>query len=281
MKVNLRRLVQQSFHYKISSLFFVLLSFFLISSIDAVVPPLLQDVTVDVEVSMSRLRLDRRTLQSSTRVALRNIGLNTFSTPIRAYVENISRNDVIVANPDGVENGLPYFEYPEAELFPGDLTSIKMWYFDNPNRASFNFDISVSAVVPSGNTSPIADAGPDQTNYWGETVNLNGSSSSDANGDPLTFSWSFISRPLDSTAVLSNADTMTPSFLIDVSGDYEIELIVNDGLIDSSPDSVTISTINSTPVANAGPDQTRYWGETVTLDGSGSSDVDGDTIAYS
>jgi len=34
------------------------------------------------------------------------------------------------------------------------------------------------------------------------------------------------------------------------------QLIVNDGKVDSAPDTVVITTENSAPVANAGPDQT-------------------------
>src|SRR5207249_3915715 len=54
----------------------------------------------------------------------------------------------------------------------------------------------------------------------------------------------------------------------------------NDGSLDSEPASVTISTLNSKPVADAGPDQSGYVGTTIALDGRGSSDVDGDTLTY-
>ena len=47
----------------------------------------------------------------------------------------------------------------------------------------------------------------------------------------------------------------------------------------SATDDVTV-TINTPPVADAGSDQTVSPGTTVTLDGSGSSDADGDTLTY-
>ena len=68
--------------------------------------------------------------------------------------------------------------------------------------------------------------------------------------------------------------------MADVSGIYTLELVVRDGLTDSSPDSVTISTQNSAPVAHAGPDQSAFLGDRVIVDGSASTDVDGDFITY-
>ncbi len=55
---------------------------------------------------------------------------------------------------------------------------------------------------------------------------------------------------------------------------------MSDGTVFSAPDTVTISTDNSPPVADAGPDQTAFVTDTVTLDGSGSSDVDGDPLTF-
>ena len=59
-----------------------------------------------------------------------------------------------------------------------------------------------------------------------------------------------------------------------------MQLIVNDGSVDSTPDTVTFSTVNSKPVANAGPDQGGPAGQPVTLDGQGSTDADNDTLSY-
>ena len=129
------------------------------------------------------------------------------------------------------------------------------------------------------NHPPIADAGPDQTVYVGDTVQLDGSKSSDVDGDLLTFHWSFTSRPAGSMASLSDPSAVKPTFVLDVHGSYLVQLIVNDVTVDSDSKTVTITTQNSKPVANAGPDQTVYVGDTVQLDGSKSSDMDGDPLS--
>lgn len=136
--------------------------------------------------------------------------------------------------------------------------------------------VSISTI----NSPPVADAGANGTAAIGEIVTLNGTGSSDADGDPLTFSWSFVARPDGSQAALIDSATPTPRFVLDVVGDYVVQLVVNDGAVSSQPDTVVITTRNTPPVANAGVDQQVFTGALVTLDGSGSSDVDGNTLTY-
>ncbi len=135
-------------------------------------------------------------------------------------------------------------------------------------------------VVSTSNSRPVANAGPDQSVHKGDTVSLDGTASSDADGDPLTFSWSLSSRPPGSAASLSNSTSASPTFTADLRGTYLAQLVVNDGTIDSAPDSVMVEAVNRPPVADAGADQAAVVGGTVTLDGSGSSDPDGDSLSY-
>src|SRR5690349_15490190 len=133
----------------------------------------------------------------------------------------------------------------------------------------------------AGNVAPAANAGPDQSVRVGALVRLDGSHSSDPDGPrALTYAWRMFGRPAGSTAALTGAGTARPSFVADVDGDYLIVLTVHDGLASSLSDMMRVTTRNSAPVANAGPDQTAFPGDTVFLDGSASTDVDGDFLYY-
>jgi hypothetical protein len=163
----------------------------------------------------------------------------------------------------------------------GNVQSTDTFSFRHDRTVPFDFTNIQWSVTPlSGNHPPVANAGPDQTADVGAIVALNGSGSSDLEGDAITFAWAFLSLPVGSSAALENSTTVNPSFVVDVAGTYVVQLIVHDGTSSSAPDTVIIDTENSAPVANAGPDQTALVGQTVTLNGSGSSDVDGDPLTF-
>jgi hypothetical protein len=135
----------------------------------------------------------------------------------------------------------------------------------------------------TGNAAPVAQAGLAQNVVTGVVVTLDGSGSSDTNGDPLTYNWSIITKPTGSSAVLSSATVVKPTFTADLAGTYIFNLIVNDGKVSSTAASVTVtvSVVNTAPVANAGTAQNSVIGALVTLDGSASSDANGDPLTYS
>jgi K319-like protein len=141
--------------------------------------------------------------------------------------------------------------------------------------------VSYGSVIP--NQLPVANAGTDQTVRVGSSVSLDGTGSADPDGNtPLTFAWTLVSKPSGSNATLSNPSDSMPSFTADKVGDYRFSLTVTDSLGASSlPAEVKISTTNSSPIADAGPDQAVVaLGTTIHLNGAQSYDPDGDVITY-
>lgn len=95
-------------------------------------------------------------------------------------------------------------------------------------------------VVPPSNTAPVADAGSDaSTEATGATtsVTLDGSGSSDANGDNLTYTWS-----KDGFTVATGA---TPTLSLGL-GSHTFTLTVDDGKGASDTDDVTVTITDTT-----------------------------------
>jgi hypothetical protein len=96
--------------------------------------------------------------------------------------------------------------------------------------------------VPAG--IPIADAGSDEYVVTGTAFTrdarpffLDGRGSRDAAGNTstLTFAWNLLIKPPASSAAILDPNSATPTFIPDVEGIFEFELVVNDGLTDSYP----------------------------------------------
>ncbi len=110
------------------------------------------------------------------------------------------------------------------------------------SKSSTMFVIAATTGGGTSNHAPIANAGPDQLLLVHPVtpVNLDGSESSDPDGDVITFSWV---QTGGSAVVLNNANTVTPDFDTVGAGDtYTFELTVTDDRGRSSTDSVTITT---------------------------------------
>ncbi len=174
--------------------------------------------------------------------------------------------------------GLPADEVLVFELAVGDGV-----FSSVPDSVA----ITVQSSTPQPNDPPFAYAGPNQIVAENVAVHLDGTGSSDPNGDPISYLWTQISGI---PVVLSDPDTAMPSFT-SPSGLSEdavlvFRLIVDDGDLGSAPDFVTITVLssappgNGAPFADAGPDQTANPGDAVELDGTGSSDPEGDPISY-
>src|SRR5581483_4343804 len=132
-----------------------------------------------------------------------------------------------------------------------------------------------TVTISTINSNPVANPGPAQTVPVGTTVQLDGSGSSDADGDSLTYSWAILSQPSGGTATISNATAINPTFVAGLAGTYVVQLIVNDGKVNSDPatTAITATPQNQPPVVNAGLNQTiTLPANTVTLNGTATDD---------
>lgn len=154
----------------------------------------------------------------------------------------------------------------EVSVSDGELTSTK------------------SIDLIASNDAPVAFAGDDRSEAFGAEVVLDGSASSDPNGDDLRYTWSIMAQPQGSVATLDltgSADGRVARILPDVRGPYEFQLLVTDGELMAVDTVVIVAGVSaSPPVARAGPDRAVSFSSTVTLDGTRSSDPDGDPITY-
>lgn len=112
------------------------------------------------------------------------------------------------------------------------------------NDGFLNSDPAI-VIINTSNSAPVANAGSSQSTTVGSMVNLNGSSSSDVDNDNLMYQWSFVSKPSGSNAGLSNANSVSASFIPDVAGTYVIGLIVNDGFANSAQSTIQVLAVDS------------------------------------
>ncbi|MBI4872802.1 MAG: PKD domain-containing protein [Candidatus Riflebacteria bacterium] len=142
--------------------------------------------------------------------------------------------------------------------------------------------IAINLPPPPANRPPVAVARGPSDPAVGTRVVLNGTESSDPDGNALTYHWAITSSP--SAAWLDNAYSPNPSFIPPVAGTYVCSLTVCDsaGACATAGVSVNVgAAANRPPTANPGPGLTTLVGWPVRLDGRGSFDPDNDGLAYS
>ena len=114
-----------------------------------------------------------------------------------------------------------------------------------------------------------ADAGGPYIGAVGEPVEFNGSGSK---GSGLSFSWDF-----------GDGDTGTgvrPTHTYTITGTYQVILTVTDASNNTDKDTTQV-TISNRPVADAGGPYSGQANQSISFDGSGSTDSDGSIASYS
>ena len=157
-------------------------------------------------------------------------------------------------------------------------TKYKILLYVNNGITNSVYD-QVIITVKNVNHPPIANAGTNQTVNEGATVFLDGRLSTDPDGNVVNYAWTS-----PAGIILTGANTATPSFTTtEVSSDkaYIFTLMVSDGSLTSTAQvTVTVKQVNKAPVANAGVAQTVKVAAFVTLNGTASTDPDGDVLIY-
>jgi hypothetical protein len=105
-----------------------------------------------------------------------------------------------------------------------------------------------TVTIGYDNIKPIAIAGDSQTALEGTLFSLDGSASSDANFDPLTYRWSIISQPDGADAQLTSADSVVTGLDTAIPGMYIVGLVVNDGTVDSDASNVSVLILTKSEV---------------------------------
>ena len=81
----------------------------------------------------------------------------------------------------------------------------------------------------STNSPPVANAGIAQTVKTGTTVTLDASASKDPDNNPITYSWTLVSKPAGSTATITNASLAKATLVPEFPGVYTATVTVSDG----------------------------------------------------
>lgn len=157
----------------------------------------------------------------------------------------------------------------------------KLTVTDNSNATgSDSVIITVNALF---NQIPVVNAGANQTiTLPASSANLNGSAT-DADGTIASYVWSKTSGPSQGNITNTTSASTTATNL--VQGTYVFKLVATDNGNANGWDSVIVTVnaaTNKAPVADAGTSQTiKLPVNSVTLNGSASSDPDGTIVSYS
>jgi len=145
--------------------------------------------------------------------------------------------------------------------------------------ANGNESLSSQVEVTITNSDPEANAGNDLQVNVNDIVDLDGTASRDLNNDELLFQW-IVPVSLN----MSDANSATPKITIPQnlqSGHViNVKLVVKDNHGGSSEDSISLTLKNTPPTANPGNDLEARVGDSISLDGGLSSDVNDDALKY-
>jgi hypothetical protein len=157
------------------------------------------------------------------------------------YLVDVSkpfRSGLIDLNADGRDDRIRY-EIPYPFGVEGFKIDDKRGLVYVGSALSFDIWAFTRAGAALNNHAPVANAGPAQTVDQEQTVTLDGSASTDPDGDLLRFTWK---QTAGTPVTLSDVRAVKPTFSAPAREDtLTFQLIVNDDILDSAPATVTIT----------------------------------------
>lgn len=140
-----------------------------------------------------------------------------------------------------------YAPLPGAEATAADLIIDS----SDPDTPSLQIPLAAQvdhAPIPvaTGQIPPASPLATSMTAPLGSTIILDGSASSDPDGDtPLTYAWTLATRPENSAAAIGAPASVTTQITVDVAGVYTVQLAVTDstGLVSLAPATLEIQAL--------------------------------------
>ena len=201
-----------------------------------------------IKISASPLSTNKKTGTSIINVTLthRLRPKQPVYAPLTLIITSMSLPNVTLANASGfTPDNQPFLtvQLPKGQLNAGKAIKKIALKFNNPTRKKFKVNYAIYGLL-APNKQPKAQTNTDLTAFVGEELILDGSASSDPDANPLSYLWTLTEKPSTSVSPLLAPDTPSPRLTIDAPGTYRLQLIVNDGITDSIPASITIQASN-------------------------------------
>lgn len=171
------------------------------------------------------------------------------------------------------------FITPEVPV-AGALLTFRLTVTDNDGATDTD---EIVVTVTDNNLPPVADAGMPQAVEESDAVQLDGSGSEDPDGSIVAYQWE---RTVGPAVVLNSTALAMPTFvapLADAIESITFKLTVTDdgGLMATDTVEITVSPRNQPPTAKAGADANALELTEALLDGSASTDPDGQISSFS
>jgi M6 family metalloprotease-like protein len=220
------------------------------------------------------------------------------STQAIAWTHNLGAGSTVALDVSR-DGGASWTAIAASVANTGATSGSFAWVVTNPPSASARIRVKttsgavsdasdVSFTIERPNQPPIASAGGPYSGVVSQPVAFSGSGSSDPDGDPLTYQWTFGDGATGTGASATHAYATT--------GSYPVTLVVSDGIASSTsttnvsvvePPSMTVTSPNTAVNWGVGSTQTIAWthnlgtGSTVALDVSRDGGVTWTAIAAS